>query len=331
MKTLFTFFIVLSVFSNDIFKEINEKRDLIYLKRLKKYQDNRKHNSAQREALKIQREDILKSKVILIAIKEGSILVKIDTGEIYKTPKEIIAKAFNLSDFEGYRYLISGKNKIRYKVYETATVNMKEMLSMYEAPKKFTPIEKKIDYGLTNKKFYFNYDLSLMTGFGSSSFIEDITDTNEHISNVITYDFSIMGKWKFPIKSGLGVQYQTQSGENSNINYNLDSFLLAFILEMSNVNFIFDKLNYQIKFLTELVSRLNIEGQSTLNISKNILHLGASKKMWSIMNGDILIGLNAQREWLKAKANDQLFSINSNNRTNDLFMLNITYRGDSSW
>jgi len=316
--------------SDNFLDKINDKNKDLYLKKLKKYKNDRSYTFAEKEALKVQREDIINSKVIIIAIKKGSILVELNSNDTFITSKEVIARAFQLEDYDGYRLLIGKDNKIKYKVRADVTSNLKTMLAMYEEPRSFDPIEKKIDFNLVDKELLFNYDLTLNLGLGKSSFLNEVTNANDHFSNIFSYELAILGKWKFPIQAGFLTKYETQSAQANSISYSFDSLLLGLSFELQDQDFYIKDFNIGLKLYTELVSRLNItgpDGSETINISKNALNLYFTKPFYEVFNGDLLWGVNYSRQWIKAKASTALYSVGSRSNTNNVFALSLTYRG----
>ena len=201
---------------------------------------------------------------------------------------------------------------------------------MYEEPRRFEPIEEKVDFNLVDKELLFNYDISLNLGLGKSSFLNEITNSNDHFSNLISYELAVLGKWKFPIQAGFLTKYETQSAQVDSVSYSFNSLLLGLAFELQDQNFYVKDLNLGMKLYTELVSRLNITGSNgseTLNISKNVLNLYFTKPFYEVFNGELLWGINYSRQWIKAKASTALYSVGSRSNTNNLFALSLTYRG----
>lgn len=339
MKLLIYTFIIMTIneaFCEDIqtpsiLKDISKKNNELYLKRVKKYKNNRTYTYAEKAALKVQREDILKSKVQLIAVNKSSILVDINSGETFLTSKEIISKAFTQEDYEGYFYLISKQNKVQFKVKMQETSSIKDVVNMYEKPTYFTPQTEKIDYNIRDSKFDFGYEFSVVLGLANSNFVNDATETKDHYSNLIGYELGAFSKWDFAVQSGLLLQYETQSAKVSDVSYNMNTLLLGAMFEYQNMDFLIKDYNIGFKFYIDLVSRFNISTPSQsdkINLSKNVLTLYANKSVYKCLDHEILVGLSHSTQWIKAKAKSSLYEVDSTSNTNNIYSLTLTLRGD---
>lgn len=315
----------------NILKNISKKNSELYLKRVKKYENKRVYTYAEKAALKVQREDILKSRVQLLAIKKGSILVDINSGETFLTSKEIISNAFTQEDYEGYFYLISKQKKVKFKVKMQETSSIKDIVNMYEKPTYFTPQSEKIDYNIRDNQFNFSYELSVVLGLANSSFINDAADIKDHYSNLISYEVGAFSKWDFEIQSGLLLQYETQSAKVSNVSYNMNTLLIGAMFEYQKANFLITNYNIGFKFYIDLVSRLNISTSSEsdkINLSKNVLAFYANKSIYNFLDNKILVGFNYSIQWIKAKAQSSLYEVDSTSNTNNIYSLTVSLRGD---
>ncbi len=333
LQLFFIFFLFLTnAFAQtpDILKDIAKKERDLHLKSLKKYKETRQYTYAEKEALKVQREDIINSRVHLIAIKEKSVLVNIKTEELFSNSKEIISKAFTLQDYEGYFYLISKGNKVKYKVKAKDTSNLKDIVSMYERPKFFNPEKKKIDYNLTNNNFKFNYEFGLSLGYANSSFINEVASIQEHTSNFIAYDFDLTADWNFPIVSGISLQYEKQYAIESDVEYNMNSFLIGALFEYQNTKSFLKGLNLGMKLYIDIVSRLNTSSESLsqkINLSKNVFSFYISRPFYHFEKSQLIWSLAYTKQWIKAKAVSSLYNINSNTNKNNILLLSLKFRG----
>lgn len=313
-----------------ILQDITNKEHELYLKKLKKYKKIRDYTFAEKEALKVQREDIIKSRTHLIAIKQRSVLVNIKTEELFSNSKEIISRAFTLQDYEGYFYLISKGNKVKFKVKAKDTSNLKNITSMYEAPKYFEPERKKIDYNLTDSKFYFDYDLSLNLGLAQSEFINEIASTEEHTSSFIAYELDLIGNWNFPIRSGVSLQYEKQYARELEIEYNTNSLLLGGVFEYRSSYSLIKELTIGMKFYIDIVSRLNISDTSSsqrIKLSKNVVSMFISKPFYKFKENELMWSIGYTNQWIKAKADSSLYELSSSSNKNSIIFISLKLRG----
>lgn len=339
MKTLFYILILTSIAKSycedittpKILKNISKKNNDLYLKRVKKYENNRTYTYAEKEALKVQREDILKSKVQLLAIGKSSLLVDINSGDTFLTTREIISKAFTQEDYEGYFYLISKQNKVKYKVKVQDTSNIKDIVNMYEKPTYFERQKEKIDYNIRDDIFNFTYELSIILGLANSNFVNDVTKKNDHYSNLIGYELGAFSKWDFPVQSGILLLYETQSEKISDVSYNMNTLLIGAMFEYKDIDFIVKNYNIGLKVYIDLVSRFNVSSSSQsdkINLSKNVLSFYANKSIYKLYNHEVLMGVNYSTQWIKAKAKSSLYDVDSSSNTNNIISLTLSLRGD---
>lgn len=312
--------------------ELRKRRDKS-IKQIIKSSSARNLNFAEKEALKVQLKDILKSGTFLASVSKGTQLVHVRTGKTYYPAKDIIVYAYRLKDYEGYQLLKNKNGYISYKAPATEVVNIKEVTRMYETPYKYKPVIREIKYDIDNSKLNYEANFMLNMGLTRPVFLRDLIKEQAHIGQTLRYEASTYGKWDFPLKLGITAQWENSFGNYSAGKYNMQSFSLGPTFKSDP----FTLLNAQYSFILQtrlaVFSRIVLitPGQTVnYHTSQTNLVLGLVREFKTAL-GRILIGANYQRQWLKASAEQYELNIGTENNYNDSFVLSVGHGTDWTW
>lgn len=290
-------------------------------------------NYVEKEALKVKLKDILKSGTFIGSIRKGTHLVNVRTGKTFYTQKDIIVRAFRLKDYEGYQLLQNNNGHVSYKAPATEVVNIKEITKMYESPYKYTPVVEKIKYDINNKELKYEAHLMLNMGLTRPVFLRDLINDKNHIGQTLRYEASVYGRWKFPLKLGVTGQWENSFGTYSAGKYNMQSFSLGPTFKSDPFVFWDNEYNFIVQTRLAVFSRVivSIPGQ-TINYrtSQTNLVLGLVREVKTPL-GRILFGVNYQRQWVKASADQYELNIKAENNYNDSFAISIGHGTNWIW
>jgi hypothetical protein len=292
-----------------------------------------KYTTSERAALQIKLEDIIKGGTFLATVVRGTHVVHVRTGKTYYLPKDIIVKAFKKEDHEGYQILQNKDGSITYKAPASYVVSIKEITALYEPPLSYTPVKEKITYDLYDRRLKYEAHFIANVGLTRPTLIRDILKNENHIGQTTRYESTVYGKWDFPVKLGLTGQYENHFGNLTDLKYNMQSLSLGPAFKSPHFK-LFDKETFAVlQTRLAVFSRLAVNsplGTENYRASQTSLVLGLMREYPSLL-GKWLIGINYQRQWMKASAQSESLNIKTSNNTTDAFVVSLGLGTDWIW
>jgi hypothetical protein len=291
----------------------------------------RKYSYAEKEALKIGLKDIVKSGTFIGVIRRGTRLVHLRTGKLHYNQRLITVKAYKKNDYEGYKLLINKNGFSTYKVLSNQLESIKVISKLYEAPDKYQEVSKKLDYRTADTKVNLRGQFNIHIGVSQSQFLKELGRVNSNIGQTTRYEGQFYSQFKFPVLLGFTTNYENTFANFSNGgSYSMTSLSLGpmaktkpYLWGEAEYTF-FSQVRHAI-FSKATVKSPTFSGD--FNLSQTSFVLGGERKVKSFL-GNIMIGFNYQRQWLKPSSKNLSANFNSENTISDAFVLSFGYQKD---
>lgn len=308
------------------------KREKAYRQIIKSV-SSRNLNFAEKEAMKVQLKDIVNSGTFIGSIRRGTHLVHVKTGKTYYAQKDLTVRAFRLKDYEGYQLLLNNNGYVSYKAPATEVVNIKEMVKLHEPPLHYQPVVEKLKYEIDDKELNYESHFMLNMGLTRPVFLRDLINEENHYGQTLRYEWSNYGRWEFPLKLGFTTQWENSFGSYTGGKYSMQSLSVGPTFKSDPFVLLSNEYSFIVQTRLAVFSRvaINVPGQ-TINYrtSQTNLVLGLVREINTPL-GNILLGANYQRQWIKGSADQFKLDITSTNNYNDSFAVTIGTGADWIW
>lgn len=269
--------------------------------------------------------EITKSGTQVGAIQKGAFLRNLETNKNFKVTKLIYVKTFNLEDEHQFRYIQNKDGSVTWTVRSNQVEPLKEELSMYVPPLKYTPAPTNIVRTVYDRKLNIRPEISFYTGVVRGDYMGDLFNDNKARSG-LTNQFNVhfFTEWKLPLKVGGVFHYERSS-------YNLTGGGQVFYTSPSlgpqfktrDFEFLGQPLRLQTNFRVSPFARATAK-TSTVNetFKFNSGDLVASIER-PIKNrfGEFVFGVFYQSQWLNLKDQTAAVRVQASNETNKSFGL----------
>lgn len=278
---------------------------------------------------KIEQEDIEKSGTFKAFLTRGTVLLSLDNTKKYILPKDIYAVLFRMQDKEGYQYLLDKNEQVKYKVKATEASNIEVITDLDKRPHYYTPVEIKNEKPFFDDKPSFWLETNIMTGLTLSNVTRDLVGKDDSsfarsfkMEAVPYFDLN------FPVNLGLSLQWEsmTMSLDGGTARQEMLTVGPAFQTNSFNTLGTPLKLTSSIRYsLYGHVSQNQTAYSRDITIHATAFQLGLIKDK-DLKVGTLTYGIQYQREWLRAKADDTSLNLKSQNTFNDIFGLSLGWR-----
>lgn len=269
-------------------------------------------------------EEIKQSGTQVGAIRKGALLRNLESNKNFEVTKLIYVKTFNLEDEHQFRYIQNKDGTMTWRVRSGMVEPLKEELSMYVPPLKYTPapfIEKRV----YDKKLTVRPEVSFYTGIVRGDYMGDLFNDNKARSG-LTNQFNVhfFTDWKLPLKVGGVFHYERASYNLSNggqVFYTSPSIGPQF--KTRDFEMFGQPLRLQTNFRVSPLARATAKTLSTNTTVKfNSADLVASLER-PIKNGfgEFVVGVFYQSQWLNIRDQSSAVRLQASNETNKSFGL----------
>lgn len=280
---------------------------------------------AQEFAKQIQLEDIEKSGTFRAFLKRETILLSLDNEEKFVLPKDVYAILYRMPDKEGYQYIITKSEEVKYKVKATEVSNIEVITNLDRPPHYYTPKEQVYVKPFYNEKPSYWVETNVLLGFAKSSASNELAgESSSNLSSSFKFEGASYFDFNIPLYIGASVQWETMT---------LDSAaqkILSFGPSFQSKNFEF--LGAENRFTTSL--RLSLYGNLTQDFQNETRDTNLRATAWQLgfireknfEVGTFLYGLHYQREWLRPKSSGQSLGISTETTTNNLVSVSVGWK-----
>jgi hypothetical protein len=275
----------------------------------------------------VSMEEIKRSEVQYGALKIGSTVIHIETNELHKNAEMKYVKYFSVEDEKGFKYLQNKDGSVTWKVPSRFIDPLKNELSMYVPPDKYTPAPKNLVKTVYDRKLKVLPEFSFYAGLVQGQYMKDLfEDKRALIGTSNQYGIQLFTDWNLPIKAGVVVHYEKAS-------YRLQGGGQVFYTSTSIGPQIktkdFDFFGAPIRFQTQLrigpVARASAEtifGNGTFKFNSTDLLVSIErpfKNDW----GEFVLGFYSQSQWLNLVNQEVNVSLKASNAINRSYGLSI--------
>jgi hypothetical protein len=298
-------------------KELPEYRKFkISEEEIEMQRSNRQHRPPSKH---VPLKDIISSGTQMGAINPGAQVNNFVEDKTYKVTKPMFVKVFNLEDEHGYKYLQSKDGSARWKIISRQFEPIKEELSLYVPPLRYTPAPpiSRTEY---DRKLHLLPEVSFYAGTVQGSYMKDLFNDNKANSGLSNqYGLHYFTKWKLPIKVGAVLHYEKSSYRLDNggqVIYSAPSLGPQFRTRE------FEILGQPIRFQTQFrispfakATAETVNGNATIKFNSADL-LGSIERPIKNRFGEFVLGLYVQSQWLNIRDQEAQVRINASNATN---------------
>lgn len=309
-------------------KDVNTEE---IIRRILSPKSTRKYSYAEKEARKIGLKDLVKSGTFIGVIRRGTKLVHLRTGKLHYNQKLITVKAYRRSDYEGYKLLINKNGFSTYKVLANQIESIKTISRLYEEPAKYQEVSKKLKSNIIESQLNLKGQLNFHFGISQSQLLKELARTNKNSGQTTRYEGQIYSQFKFPVHLGFTINYENiEASFSDGTRYSLSALSLG---PMAKTKTLFwGEAEYS--FFTQVRHAVFAKAQvksaiftGDYNLSQTSFVLGGERRV-KLFFGDIMVGLNYQRQWMKPSSENLPTNFKSENNTSDAYVLSFGYRTD---
>jgi hypothetical protein len=319
----------------EILDELSElrKRNINEIIQVKKRDIKNKYTSSEMQALRIQLEDIARSPLYVARLNRGTFILDIKTHKKLYLTKDINVKIHKLADYDKYLYIINKKGELRYRVYNSSAQNISDITNLYHKPRFFKPVVSVQKVETFDKNFKYTMNINLHGGFHFPRYTKELLTDTTGISTQTRVELGFLTNHDFIFNYGFTGMYEATAGSLSTANglYTIKTFSMGPIIKTKPLIG---------GFQFSLASRMSIisdvlETRSTVSrvhkLSEISLSLGVEKETKSSEYGSFIWGVNFQRKWLRAKAQNVAFDLSSTDNYDESLTLYVGHQSDWVW
>jgi hypothetical protein len=236
-------------------------------------------------------------------------------------------KYFSLEDEQGFKYLQNKDGSVIWKVPNRFIDPIKNELTMYVPPEKYTPAPTNVQKTVYDKHLKLVPEFGVYTGLIQGQYMRDLfEDKKALIGTSNQYGMQLFTNWNLPIKAGLAIHYEKAS-------YRLQGSGQVYYTSTSIGPQIktkdFDFFGAPIRFQTQLrvgpfakASAETIYGNGTFKFNSTDLLFSVErpfKNDW----GEFVIGFYSQSQWLNLVNQQVNVSLKASNAINSSYGVSI--------
>ena len=275
----------------------------------------------------ISLDEIKQSGVSYGAIKERATLSSVADNKLYQTSRMIYVKYFNREDEQGFKYLQDEDGSVKWKIRGEAVEPIKEELTLYVPPHRYTPAPDNIVRAEYDKKLSIPPEVSFYAGIVQGDYMSDLLNDDKARSGLSNqYALHFFTQWKLPIKAGGVLHYENTSYKLSNggqVLYTSISFGPQFKTKEFELGG--HPLRFQTQFRVSPFSRASAEtneGNVTFKFNSADLLVSLERPIKN-RYGEFVLGLYLQSQWLNLKDQTAPVQVKASNETNKSFGLSF--------
>lgn len=301
----------------DIFDELQNIEDT---KKMSLIDNQDSKNKVQQKKLelfqvKVTLEEVMNSKLKQIFIPRQTELIKISNNEVFYTTKDITPKAYVTVDNKNYRYIVDKNKIIKYKVHVTAITDIKEVTNLYEPPKYFQKVKKKIKKKKFDKRLPLYLGAKIQSALTSTDFTSTFIKNTNKLAPALRAEISLLTNISIPIDTGISLQYETIRGSN----FTTQTLSLGPDFKFKEL---LGKYHLHLQARLSLFSNLtdtSLDIAQELPLSETALLIGLERDYKYFT-----IGYNLQRKWIRGNPRDSDINFNLSGETDNSFGIYIS-------
>lgn len=288
---------------------------------------NKRFHDWEKSALKVQLNDISKSKLSLGQIFKGTKLINIKTNKIHYPTKTITVRFHEKLDTSKNRYIRSKNGQLTYRTFHKNISKVDKVSNLYRSPYQFKRLKKKEKSDVYDKELSGFYKFNMHTGLNSLNYTRELQGDTQSITPILRLEASYITNKSNFFETGLVVMYESMSGDLENGgSYSFDSYSIGF--NLASPNFI-GKYALIVQPRVSLFSNLSLSSEDesyNVDLVETALLIGLEREIYFTEYGKYNLGFNYQRKWYQADSKDVILDLNSTSNYDDSLAISFGFR-----
>jgi len=268
----------------------------------------------------VEWDKITNSGLARSSIKAGVPIVRLEDHKVLTVSKEIIVFHFNEGDENGFKYVITKDQSVKFKIDSRYLQNIKRELELNVPPSNYSEYDRESEKVFYDEKLSLNFETNIYAGYVQGNFFQDLLNQKENLSGQTTQiELGTTVKWKYIIRPGFVFNYDKtiyNLAENANGNYQSLSFGPIFktqSLRYKKTNYVLD-LQFRISPFSRFIINSSSDPKNfTFNSSDILFSTGFPTKN---RFGEFTWGLFFYSQWLNFKNQSEYVNIRASNKSN---------------
>jgi len=254
------------------------------------------------------------------SIKVGAPIIRIKDYKRLSVSKEIVAYHYNLEDENGFKYIISKDQSVKFKIDSKYLQNIKRELDLYVPPSTYSEYNRELEKVYYDEKLNFNFEANVYAGYVQGNFFKDLLNESKSVSGQLTQiNVGTHLNWKYVIKPGFVLNYDktlyyfSEEGKGTYQSLSLGPQFKTQNLKFKTVDYLL-----QIQFRISPFSKLIVSSDSGIqNFSFNSSEVAFSLEFPSQnFLGEFSWGFFLNSQWLNLKNQTEGVNIRASNKSN---------------
>jgi len=261
-------------------------------------------------------EEIMKSGTQMGSVLSGVPFHNLESDKNFKTSKQVFIRYYNLEDENGFKYIQNKNGTVTWRILSRFVEPIKEELSLYVPPLKYTPAPDNIVRAEYDTKLSIPPEVTFLAGIVQGDFMQDLFNDKKAKSGSTTqYGVHLFTQWKLPIKAGAVFHYEKATfnlTNGSQVIYSSPSFGPQF--KTKDFEVFTHPVRFQTQFRISPFARATSDDVSYKFNSADFLSSieRPIKNSW----GEFVVGLYFQAQWLNLKDQSEDVEVKASNKTN---------------
>lgn len=264
-------------------------------------------------------EEITKSGTQMGSISAGVPILNLENNKNYKITKQIFVRYFNLEDENGFKYVQNKDGTVGWRILSRFVEPIKEELSLYVPPLKYTPAPDNIVRAEYDKKLSIPPEVTFLAGLVKADFMQDLfNDSKANSGTSNQYGIHFFTQWKLPVKAGGVIHYEKASyklSDGGQIIYSSPSLGPQF--KTKDFELFSSPVRLQTQFRVSPFARASSDNVTYKFNSADFLT--SIERPIKNRFGEFVLGLYYQVQWLNIKDQSGDVNLQASNKTNKSF------------
>jgi hypothetical protein len=279
----------------------------------------------------VQLTDIYNSKQRIGFLKKDTVIIDTKSNQNFRVPKDIYVKFFTLQGKDGFYYLKS-KNNI-FKIHPKEISHIQNIMKMHEDPQTYTDWTDRRK-ALQKKEMIYDYtwNAGLAFNYSNSGFFKSLVD--DQSSDFVKFKSININLLKTiddigVIGGGFIFENATQNAVSDDRSISANSLLISLSYQPA----IFENYITDISISSSIYSKYeekSVNTTNTFNLNQNFIQFKFEKPI-SYDWGNILIGLNYQRKWIKINSSNNDADLSPAEDTENTFGFSLNIQRGFRW
>lgn len=262
------------------------------------------------------------------SIREGLIIIDINTNKTFRLSKQIYVTYYKLEDEFGFKYIQNKDGTCRFKIKNDFLADISEEKKLYEPPRQYTPAPENIVHTEYDKKLKWAMEGSFYAGITQGDYMKDLFNDSKASQGISTqFGAHLLADWKTPIKVGAVLHFERteyQLSQKGSVIYSSLSFGPQFKSKDFYIGDISFRLQTQFRVspYAKAVAQTqygNAEFKFNSADSLSSLEFPIQNK-W----GEFVISIYGQYQWLSIKEQNEELDLKASNQSNKSFGLALS-------